>query len=164
MQTNTASIFQNRKNNEIMPPIKDSFATKVSPRFQALKIIDSIFVNFLRREFLRADPQAKGKMSTVLFKKNILKQVCESNMYHITKYQMRDIIELISQGKDWIEYSRLRYLAKHLMMINESNTLNRTLTHPKVTLKNSNSASIGSSENEIDDENGEDNGKEDSPS
>lgn len=33
---------------------------------------------------------------------------------------MKDVIDLISQGKDWIEYSRLRYLAKHLMLINES--------------------------------------------
>ena len=59
-------------------------------------MIDAIFVNFLRREFLRMDPQAHGRMTTVMFKRNILKQICESNMYQITKQQMKEIIDMIS--------------------------------------------------------------------
>jgi hypothetical protein len=41
-------------------------------------------------------------------------------MYMISKYQMKDVIDMISQGKDWIEYSRLRYLAKSLMLVYEN--------------------------------------------
>ena len=68
---------------------------------------------------------------------------------------MKDVIDLISQGKDWIEYSRLRYLGKHLMQFSEGAKINSPLTRPKVNMKSSNSASVGSSDHEIDKNNNE---------
>ena len=67
---------------------------------------------------------------------------------------MKDVIDLISQGKDWIEYSRLRYLGKHLMQIKEGAKSDSPLvSRPKVNMKSSNSASVGSTDHEIEEDN-----------
>lgn len=49
----------------------------------------------------------------------MVKAVSCSQMYkgQVTRVQVDKIVALVSQGKDWVEYSRLRFIAKQLISL-----------------------------------------------
>ena len=58
----------------------------LSPNTRA-KLIDATFINVVRREYLKSEHGANGKMSIKEFKK-VLNHVCNSQIFHVTRSQL----------------------------------------------------------------------------
>lgn len=77
-----SAISKSRENKEMSPDTRK-------------KLIDATFVNVVRREFLKSDHNSTGKMSVKEFKK-VLKHVCNSQIFHVSRNQLDSIVEVIS--------------------------------------------------------------------